>query len=126
MEDGDWRGSWDGIEEAPREGDAEEDVAQAMRVYATVRRLCNCAKTNRAKGLARIPHRAAQGEADAEETLMAYFPTRVEQASKCPGCGRWYLPASASCCVAHAPGTCCHYGEVEVAPPEPTREGRGR
>jgi hypothetical protein len=50
----------------------------------------------------------------------------------CPLCRLWYGTRRGtprfSCCVAHAPGTCCHYGQtqlavVEVRPVGP--EGRG-
>lgn len=49
-----------------------------------------------------------------------YFPPEKPQApEKCPGCGKWYVTdgssrSRVSCCVVHAPGTCCHYGEIEV------------
>jgi hypothetical protein len=45
---------------------------------------------------------------------MPYFPTSKESAYRCQGCGQWFIPSGVSCCVAHAPGTCCHMGETPV------------
>jgi hypothetical protein len=45
---------------------------------------------------------------------MPYFPTRQESAYRCEGCGDWFIPSNVSCCVAHAPGTCCHVTETRV------------
>lgn len=45
---------------------------------------------------------------------MPYFPKREETAYKCHGCGKKFYPGNLSRCVLHAPGTCCHMGEVEV------------
>ena len=42
------------------------------------------------------------------------LPTRTAAppAEKCPGCGGTFIDNGIRCCVAHAPGTCCHYGET--------------
>ena len=36
----------------------------------------------------------------------------------CPQCGKRFVPTpgmqNVSCCVAHPPGSCCHYSETEV------------
>lgn len=48
---------------------------------------------------------------------MPYFPKQSESAYYCPRCKAWFLRGNVSCCVAHAPGTCCHYGETQVAAP---------
>lgn len=49
---------------------------------------------------------------------MPYFPRVEEQpAYRCQGCGGWYRRGELVCCVAHAPGTCCHHGEIRVQPP---------
>jgi hypothetical protein len=55
---------------------------------------------------------------------MTYFPpVPAPVPEKCPGCGAWYIRPSGvhvGCCVAHSPGTCCHFGETKVeAPLEP-------
>lgn len=54
---------------------------------------------------------------------MPYFPKKQKQetAYKCAGCGQWYLRGNVSCCVLHAPGTCCHYGETPTLPPRTER-----
>lgn len=56
---------------------------------------------------------------------MTYFPPVKQeriQPSRCPGCGDWYVPTpgmeNVSCCVMHPPGSCCHYSETRVEPPE--------
>lgn len=61
---------------------------------------------------------------------MTYFPPKPPPIGplgtglpeKCPGCHKWYVPTpgmeNVSCCVAHGPGTCCHYSETEI-PAEP-------
>lgn len=38
---------------------------------------------------------------------------------QCSICGEWWLASNptVSCCVAHSPGTCCHFGDVK---PDPT------
>lgn len=55
---------------------------------------------------------------------MTYFPPRSNapaKPKKCPGCGDWYVPTpgmeNTSCCVAHGPGSCCHYSETKVDRP---------
>lgn len=45
---------------------------------------------------------------------MAYFPHKSQRAYKCEGCGRWFIKGNVSCCVMHAPGTCCHYGDTPL------------
>lgn len=54
---------------------------------------------------------------------MTYFPpARQNTPTKCPGCGGWFVEQDGprlSCCVYHAPGTCCHFGEVPAHPPAP-------
>lgn len=51
---------------------------------------------------------------------MPYFPPlNTLTAYQCPGCHGWFLPSNTSCCVAHAPGTCCHHFEQVV--PGPTQ-----
>lgn len=57
---------------------------------------------------------------------MVYFPEidrTPPKPEKCPGCGKWYVPTpgmeNVSCCVAHGPGSCCHYSETEVPEPKP-------
>ena len=52
---------------------------------------------------------------------MPYFPMRQETVYRCQGCGRWFTPGMLTCCVLHAPGTCCHMGEMEVMGPHVTR-----
>lgn len=65
--------------------------------------------------------------------MMVYFPRLEERGGplgtgepeKCPGCDKWFVPTpgmeGVSCCVAHGPGTCCHFSETEV----PRSGGRG-
>ncbi len=48
---------------------------------------------------------------------MPYFPTRTEQAYRCPGCQKWFLMGNMSCCVLHAPGSCCHEFEQPIDAP---------
>lgn len=38
---------------------------------------------------------------------------------------RWFYPnvSGIVCCVNHAPGTCCHFGEAETEPPPPQAHG---
>ncbi len=55
---------------------------------------------------------------------MVYFPPLSKEPpkpAKCPGCGDWYVPnprmEGQSCCVDHAPGSCCHYSETKVDEP---------
>ena len=51
---------------------------------------------------------------------MPYFPEVSEAAPyRCQGCGGWfrYNESGIACCVAHAPGTCCHVGETPVDAP---------
>ena len=48
---------------------------------------------------------------------MTYYP--VKSASRCPGCGGWFISQGMSCLVAHAPGTCCHQYETRVEEPRP-------
>lgn len=50
---------------------------------------------------------------------MPYFPKQSETAYRCAGCGGSFVRGNVSCCVAHAPGTCCHYGEKPVAAANP-------
>lgn len=57
------------------------------------------------------------------EDVMPYFPRKSESAYKCQGCGQWYIRGNLSCCVAHTPGTCCHYGETPSLPPQRATEG---
>lgn len=42
--------------------------------------------------------------------------TDGEAVVACTVCGEWFvvLPIQTSCTVAHAPGTCCHYGQEPV------------
>lgn len=49
--------------------------------------------------------------------MSPYFPTVKETIYQCRGCRKWFLPVGVSCCMAHPPGTCCHYGETEVPDP---------
>lgn len=50
--------------------------------------------------------------------MSPYFPKREEVPPyHCQGCGGWYHRANISCCVNHAPGTCCHLYETPAAPP---------
>jgi hydrogenase maturation factor len=37
----------------------------------------------------------------------------------CPVCGGTFRKGNISCCVAHAPGTCCHYGDTPALPGKP-------
>ena len=59
---------------------------------------------------------------------MPYFPTLDERVYRCQGCGEWFYPASRSCLVAHAPGSCCHHYERPAQPrpmtpePAPTKD----
>ncbi len=54
---------------------------------------------------------------------MPYFPKEEQRHPyHCQGCRRWFLESNMKCCVAHAPGTCCHKYETEV--PGPSREPR--
>lgn len=57
---------------------------------------------------------------------MTYFPPATKrEPEQCPGCKGWFVVASGprvSCCVLHPPGSCCHVGEIEVAPPSPPTE----
>lgn len=60
---------------------------------------------------------------------MTYFPPKPVPTgplgtglpTKCPGCDKWYVTTpgmeNTSCCVAHGPGSCCHYSETEVLKP---------
>ena len=49
---------------------------------------------------------------------MPYFPERREiPPYHCQGCGGWFRQGTKVCCVAHAPGTCCHEYETRVEPP---------
>ena len=48
---------------------------------------------------------------------MPYFPKQPEQAYQCEGCKGWFYPSNMSCCVAHAPGSCCHQYEQSTLPP---------
>lgn len=44
---------------------------------------------------------------------MPYFPRQEEVGPyTCRGCGGSFYRSNVSCCVAHPPGTCCHFGEV--------------
>ena len=44
--------------------------------------------------------------------MTPYFPKQTEiPAYRCQGCGGWFYPGNMQCCVAHAPGTCCHHYE---------------
>jgi len=45
---------------------------------------------------------------------MPCFPEKIERVYRCQGCGKQYIQGNVSCCVAHPPGTCCHYGETPV------------
>ena len=60
------------------------------------------------------------------EGEMPYFPKDTERAYRCPNCGGWFIPGNISCCVAHAPGTCCHeYETPTIARPSKVgAEGR--
>ena len=53
---------------------------------------------------------------------MTYFPLPRELRFQCPGCKKWFMPGNYSCCVLHAPGTCCHYSDTEIPAPQETRE----
>ena len=60
---------------------------------------------------------------------MTYFPIiekREPVPEKCPGCGDWYVPTpgmeNVSCCVAHGPGSCCHFSETKVEAPSTQRQ----
>jgi hypothetical protein len=55
---------------------------------------------------------------------VPYFPKKRANHYKCRGCGDWFTPGNVSCCVAHAPGTCCHYGETRIEE-EPNARGTG-
>ena len=35
---------------------------------------------------------------------------------KCDICGGYFLRGNVSCCVIHAPGECCHYGDQPINP----------
>lgn len=66
---------------------------------------------------------------------MTYFPRKpalggplgMGEPSLCPGCGKWFVPTpgmeNTSCCVAHGPGSCCHYSETEITAPTPSTQG---
>jgi hypothetical protein len=60
-------------------------------------------------------------EAVGPGNTMTYFPpVPAPVPEKCPGCGAWYIRPSGvhvGCCVAHSPGTCCHFGETKVEAP---------
>ena len=45
---------------------------------------------------------------------MPYFPKLCDDVYWCEGCGGRFRRSNVSCLVAHAPGTCCHYGEDRV------------
>ena len=49
-------------------------------------------------------------------TMPHYSDTAPFQVYWCPNCRAWYKVASPpiSCAVHHAPGSCCHYMEIEV------------
>ena len=47
--------------------------------------------------------------------MTPYFPTEQEQEYTCPNCGGRFRPTGLSCCVLHAPGTCCHYGDIDCS-----------
>lgn len=49
---------------------------------------------------------------------MNYFPRQSELTYTCRGCSNTYIKGSISCCVMHAPGTCCHYGDTLVNLPQ--------
>jgi len=51
--------------------------------------------------------------------MSPYFSTGPERAYKCQGCGGWFYEATVNCCVAHTPGTCCHFSEVPAPAPPP-------
>lgn len=53
---------------------------------------------------------------------MTYFPTKQEMIYKCPLCHKWFIPGNVRCLVAHATGTCCHYGDTETSEPRPKVE----
>ena len=53
---------------------------------------------------------------------MPYFPLANEAREyTCEGCHqRFRIPkggVTTSCCVLHAPGTCCHFGEEQLSQP---------
>lgn len=47
---------------------------------------------------------------------MPYFPLKTAKGSAyyCPQCKAWYTRSNVSCCVLHAPGSCCHMGETKL------------
>lgn len=50
--------------------------------------------------------------------MSPYFTSESERPVYwCPNCKAWYQRGNMNCCVAHAPGTCCHHGETRVEPP---------
>lgn len=63
---------------------------------------------------------------------MTYFPPLPEgldEPFQCPGCKKWFRRnperEGVSCAVLHGPGSCCHYSDIEVDPPEPKEEENG-
>ncbi len=53
---------------------------------------------------------------------MPYFPPQTAPTQYfCPRCNAWFYPGILACCVLHAPGTCCHYGETPAPPPQSGR-----
>jgi hypothetical protein len=42
------------------------------------------------------------------------FPKHEEVIYTCPVCKGKFIAGNISCCVAHAPGTCCHYGDKKI------------
>lgn len=54
---------------------------------------------------------------------MPYFPKLEEDVYWCQGCGGRFQRGLISCCVAHPPGTCCHYGEERVQVAEIVHSG---
>ena len=46
---------------------------------------------------------------------MTYFPTEREREYVCPNCKGCFRATGLVCLVAHPPGTCCHYGDIDVS-----------
>ena len=48
---------------------------------------------------------------------MQIFP-KQNPIVTCPICKKTFRLGNVNCCVLHAPGTCCHYGDIEVGSQE--------
>jgi hypothetical protein len=55
---------------------------------------------------------------------MPIFPTTEETVYFCKQCKKYFILGNTHCAVLHLPGTCCHYGDTEVSPPEESEEAK--